>query len=603
MPKAETGRSASTPRVYPGPASAGPAMDDVFLTPRVVDQNAFEQFSATLRELMAMAGEQRRTLREATTEAAETDRSSRELRDEVSTRLKALRALLPEVDRRLETAEKMLGAEVDEVEIRRRVREVFERSAAEPLAQLRTRTDDSVQHAHKRVETLLTAMETRLAEAERRAETAASANADRIDEQIRSLESLLTRVQEGVPHIEQRLADAATDAERKAASFGTHLEERVSQIRAELAKATGPAVTNLHLLCSRAVEVIGRDPRLASDPDNQTPYREGSLGDLLEKVGAINAKTRAAADEAEALRKQAEEVGAALRDAILGAADGCDRLEAARERFTTETAESEKAADTLAKAVRKQRTAIESCMAAIDSERVRSLQADTEKIERLAEKLSADEADKAIKQAAKADRALKKIEAKRAELEKSIEATEAMASEAEIRIGAQVDELAAMVQEPLNELGEHVGKVGDWLNRLIDRAEHAGKGAEHAIAQAASAGERLEAVIERLEPWKDLAASAWSGDLPPKAREVLDRLRSDIGRELEKAETVLARLSQRVQRAEAELADEPGTGSQGKAGKGSAQGAAPKPTHPELAPPPPPRIKPSRSRRPGRGDD
>lgn len=595
MPHGETGRSATrTTRYAEAPRErTGPVIDDVFLTPRVIDQNAFEEFSSTLRELMAMAAEQRRTLREAAGEAAETDRSSRDLRDEVSTRLKALRALLPEVDRRLQAAEQMLGAEVDEEEIRRRVRAVFERSADEPLTQLRTRTDESVQHAQRRVESLLVAMETRLAEAERRAETSATANADRIDEQIRTLESLLSRVQEGVPHIEQRLANAAADAERKAAAFGTHLEERVSQIRAELAKATGPAVTNLHLLCSRAVEVIGRDPRLASDPDNQTPYREGSLGDLIEKAGAIDARARAAADEAEALRKQADEVGTLLRDAILAAAEGCDRLETVSERFNKETAQSEQAAKRLAEKVRKQRTAIESCLASLDSEQVRALRADAEKIERLTEKLGGEEAEKAISLATKAERSLRKVETRRAELERSLEATAALAAEAEIRIGAQVDELSAMVQEPLNELGEHVRKVGEWLNRLIDRAEHTGKGAEHAIAQAASAGERLEAVIERLEPWKDLAQSAWSGELPPKAREVLDRLRADIGREIEKAETVLARLTQRVHRAEEESVE---VKPQSKAG-------AAKPSHPELAPPPPPRIKPARARRPGRGDD
>ncbi len=595
MPQGETGRSATrTPRDLADSlrGRANPVLDDVFLTPRVIDQNAFEEFSATLRELMAMATEQRRSLREAASEAAETDRSTRDLREEVSTRLKALRALLPEVDRRLEAAEKMVGDEVDEGAIRQRVREVFERSASEPLAQLRTRTDETVQHANKRVESLLIAMETRLAEAERRAEAAASGSAHRIDEQIRMLESLLTRVQEGVPHIEQRLAEAAGRAQQQAEAFGSHLEERVAQIRAELAKATGPAVTNLHLLCSRAVEVIGRDPRLASDPDNETPYREGSLGDLIEKAGAIDARAQSAAGEAEALRRQADEVSSALRDAILAAAEGCDRLETVRDRFNKETAESEKAAARLAKSVRTQRTAIESCLSAIDSEQVRALRADADKIERLAEQLKGDEADKAIKLASKAERSLRKVETRRAELERSLEATAALAAEVEIRIGAQVDELAAMVQEPLNELGEHVSKVGDWLNRLIDRAENAGKGAEHAIAQAASAGERLEAVIERLEPWKDLAASAWSGELPPKAREVLDRLRTDIGREIEKAETVLARLSQRVHRVEAETVE---TKPQ-KAGSS-------KPAHPELSPPPPPRMKAARSRRPGRGDD
>lgn len=83
-------------------------LDEVFLTPRVVDQRTFDELAAGLKALVREAAEQARALSEASRDMQRMDESLRAATKELHGKLESAVGVLPSLDQRVERAEGVL---------------------------------------------------------------------------------------------------------------------------------------------------------------------------------------------------------------------------------------------------------------------------------------------------------------------------------------------------------------------------------------------------------------------------------------------------------------------------------------------------------------
>jgi chromosome segregation ATPase len=230
----------------------------VFVSPRVVDQHAFEQFSSTLRDLMREAATHGRTLLSATNDIRSLDVHVKEAGKELQGSLEAASKALPQIDQRLAKAEQVaaivnkdvatrleqlknlaIDQEAITASVRRQMQSIVERVTREETeafaASITKLMDDRVLHAREaceaavenargRLEQMLTTAKERIeslasvhVETERRMD-AASEMIDRMDDSRKALEetviAITTRLEAGANAIDQRVAESTHEAEK-----------------------------------------------------------------------------------------------------------------------------------------------------------------------------------------------------------------------------------------------------------------------------------------------------------------------------------------------------------------------------------------------------
>ncbi len=91
----------------------GSVADDVFLSPRVVDRQAFNDFAVQLRDLIEQVGTQAETLRTAAAEAQRTRDGLRESMNANQMKLEMVTRALASIDQRAEQARRMIEGAAD----------------------------------------------------------------------------------------------------------------------------------------------------------------------------------------------------------------------------------------------------------------------------------------------------------------------------------------------------------------------------------------------------------------------------------------------------------------------------------------------------------
>ena len=202
-----TGQAATTdPSTVAG---SGDPVVEVFLSPRVVDRDAFDEFAGALRDLIREASRRGNELRGTTAAARDTIGSIRSLKDASQARVERIRAVLAALEQRTEAAQRV----AEELERN------GERTVDENLAQVQQRLDER-----------LAAFEARLDEAIGRAEQRMSEIQVASEQQVQSLEARLERAMGPAGQVGDRL-DEQTRSARDVAST----------LEADLRRITGPS--------------------------------------------------------------------------------------------------------------------------------------------------------------------------------------------------------------------------------------------------------------------------------------------------------------------------------------------------------------------------
>ncbi|MCH7791311.1 MAG: hypothetical protein IID31_03400 [Planctomycetes bacterium] len=124
----------------PSPSSGPPEpLSDIFLSPRVIDRTAFEQFTAQLNELIAQAQRHGTSLKCATLDAGAVEAQLRQTASELELKAERVAGVIPTIDDRLAQIEHLLQEAVTSAADPDRIRDHTNRLVA---ARLETLDDD-----------------------------------------------------------------------------------------------------------------------------------------------------------------------------------------------------------------------------------------------------------------------------------------------------------------------------------------------------------------------------------------------------------------------------------------------------------------------------
>lgn len=324
----------------------GGTAERVFVSPRVVDEQAFREFSTELR---ALIDEVRSTQNELAAAGADASTTAKDLSDsqgkyrkhlELTTKLlKALTAKsaeveksLEQIDTRLQRAQNIERSAADTMDKRMGV---FERSLDERLARLEASYDRRLNELEAGFEEkrarLAAEWEDHETEVRERIEshreflrTGAASQADEIEAMLRERAAGLSDELVGKLNAAQQGAEAAM----------TKLDAQ----RAEFAGETGESLENtleqLRSACAIATKLVGWDPAdPGSDPDQPT---EGSLGELVRRASKAREDAEWSVRRLSSVRDQSQAMVAELGESLDGSLALFDQLHAQRGKLDSE---------------------------------------------------------------------------------------------------------------------------------------------------------------------------------------------------------------------------------------------------------------------------
>ncbi|MBY0111334.1 MAG: hypothetical protein K2Y21_00825 [Phycisphaerales bacterium] len=303
---------------------AGPesAVADIFLSPRVVDKRTFEEYSATLQQLIREASGHGRTLETTSTEIKSLREGVQTISRDLQTRLEAALKVLPSLESRVSRAEQvaqdvtkltadpealaeqirqiltgLVSAKADEVEAL--CRQTVERSIARIEGRERdiTRAGEEFEaFVGARLGDLQAAHEATLRKIEEREKAAADSLATLHGELIERLSKAESAVMQQIEARERAALDAVVDHQRTVIQLQATIEGKLDEAR-------------------RAAEAIGDENRRALE----TQQREASK-QIEEAERAMRVKLdelREQASEIERRSEQRQADAAAREGAIL----------------------------------------------------------------------------------------------------------------------------------------------------------------------------------------------------------------------------------------------------------------------------------------------
>lgn len=210
--------------------------EQIFLTPRVVDQGAFERFSGDLRQLIQDAASAGRALVRT---GSDTDRHLASMRDasgELRKQIETGARLIPTIDQRLTRIETALAKATERAELEARIAEQIDRIVQEKIHGATERA---------------AAVGTRLGEALAKAQELSHAITGRVDGAVERVERTATRIET----IEATLAERLARAETLAETLGPSVDEAEQRIGVALTEAEVSSQSLAQVLADLGPEV------------------------------------------------------------------------------------------------------------------------------------------------------------------------------------------------------------------------------------------------------------------------------------------------------------------------------------------------------------
>ncbi len=282
----------------PGPtgtrtAAAPAVLQEVFLSPRVVDREAFNDFSQSLRALMTEAQGQARSLRVACEEAAAAQASIGELAGRHQARFETAARVLATLDERSTQAERLLGASRDAASTLDAMRSDAERMSAEHSRTLRARLDEALVAAEVRMAEFERASQARAAAFERSLAERIDAGLRRMDEHAAAAAGALTAREHELRDLMGRLDDLAAETEAllgHAASGPTDLGD------GDVGATPAPLPGSLADLLARSHAAAERLERARADAERS--LGEGVRAGLARELSALASGIQRVAERA-----------------------------------------------------------------------------------------------------------------------------------------------------------------------------------------------------------------------------------------------------------------------------------------------------------------
>jgi len=292
-------RSDSSPQQTRPVAIEVETPDDVFLTPRVVDEVAFDRFAGDLRRLIQDAATAGRALVRT---SSETDRhltSMREASGELRSQVETGARLIPTIDQRVKRIEEVLTKAEDRVELEARISEHIDaivrekiESATVKAAEVAKRMGAAIEKASDLTRTLTQRLDAATTAAEEAADRTEELSAQLVAEAERG-EKILQLARTTIDEGELRIGTALTEAEVATGSLtktisdvaeqiAPHVEAAKSLIEGAQRAATDPVLTEAVKSGESAKRTLLRAIREAKSIIEQTDQARRQLADDLE---------------------------------------------------------------------------------------------------------------------------------------------------------------------------------------------------------------------------------------------------------------------------------------------------------------------------------
>lgn len=388
--------------------------DGVFLTPRVLDQTAFKEYSDSLRGLIREAGGKRNELRTDAEAARQLCENMTDAAGRLRERLETTAKLLPTLDNRVRRAEQAIEQATDHANLPARLEEhigehikAMESRVNELLGKTEARLKEAeTRYAalHERAQADLSRLETIEATLSASASTAqahlsqindrtavlrseiehlAEQSSTRFEEKTESLvaradhaystlqdgiSGLMAGAQEQLNDLEEKIAPLTAKADEIPLALEEQVQRAVEMIDAHAAD-TIKRVQAIEMLSQRAVRLLGFDP---SDPGDE--IAPDSLMMLIQRGDELERSARETATELAALHSVNDDLRtrcARTVDQAAGAIEGLvarrDELIASVERTLSSLGEDEPAFLNGLLSARDQLSEIESRRAEVES--------------------------------------------------------------------------------------------------------------------------------------------------------------------------------------------------------------------------------------------
>lgn len=340
------------------------AHEQIFLTPRIVDQKTFEEYSETLKSIVRDAAGHSRTLLATTTEVKSLGDHLRTASKELQGRVETAVRVIPTIDQRVQRAElladqinKDLAAKeqrvqslvqtevtIDPARVRTQVDAIVDTMISEKLAAVREefarQTQEIVQSTVRDAETAVESLAQRVRDhetsldatftqfqsraeqvlnnaqplAEEKLTTGEARLQSIVDRADQRLLEILSSVPEKLQGIEQRVDTVAGDIERRLVRFRRAADDIV-----EIAASVKPTEV------AKQMESAARAAKAHAAEHEQLITEQ--LSAALDRAEQFITRTEHAIQQLQQTKAQADLARKSLADAILSSTEGIDAIE------------------------------------------------------------------------------------------------------------------------------------------------------------------------------------------------------------------------------------------------------------------------------------
>ena len=339
-PASKTPASSAKANGEPGQGKSG-TIREVFLSPRVVDREAFNDFAASLRMLIAEAQTHAKALAAATAGAEEAQHTATELAGRHRARFDAAARVLASLDERSAQTERLLGAARDAANTLDAIRTDSGTLIETHTRAVRERLDEALARAERRMAEFEEAAQARAVAFERTLAERIEAGLKRIDEHARQVNGSLADAARSVIAAVGASGQASADevrsaAEQAVAAIAAGQEQHTRAAEAARVAAHGAALNAQQ----QAQEAAGRVQSAARAAEDTIAARESELRDLMSRLDDLAAETEALlghTDAAAIVDGDDDEPGAtpaplpgSLADLVQRAGGAAERIESAQ---------------------------------------------------------------------------------------------------------------------------------------------------------------------------------------------------------------------------------------------------------------------------------
>lgn len=261
----------------------------IFLSPRVIDRAAFEEFGASLKSMIQQASESGKALTAAAGSAEAVQKRLTEIGPSLETRLAAASAALASIESR--------AAEATNLYTKAATHAATVSQAEARIGQL---VGDKIAAVESRMAQLEEATKIRVEALKAQGQSILLGVQESLEQTLRQSAEKMQSLDAGVS---TKIARALDRAQADAAE----LETRLSQISGRVANLAGPGLAGLTALCDRAAAILGYEPG-----ENPAGAAAGSLTETAVRAERISSEATTVLGQLEQLRQRADATRAAL---------------------------------------------------------------------------------------------------------------------------------------------------------------------------------------------------------------------------------------------------------------------------------------------------